>query len=145
MASESLVSIGCDHAGFELKGEIIKHIASVSFLDRGCFAAEAVDYPDIAYRIRDDIEDRLVMYGVLVCGTGIGMSIAANRSAMIRAALCYDAEMARLAREHNDANVLCLGARKVSTDEAIGICREFFATKFSGERHQNRVMKLGGC
>lgn len=138
-----LVSIGCDHAGLDLKTTIMQGISFVEFLDRGCFANDPIDYPDVAKKVSGDIKSEIACFGILICGTGIGMSIAANREYSSRAALCYDIETARLSREHNDANILCLGARKTSAEEAIKICNEFFRQAFVGGRHLCRVDKLG--
>jgi ribose 5-phosphate isomerase B len=143
MSSRLLVSIGCDHNGFALKSAIAEEIKEVSFTDRGCFSCDSVDYPDIAALVAQDVEQGRARFGVLICGTGVGVSIAANRSPSIRAALCCTEETAMLAREHNDANVLCIGARSLSLAEAVAICRKFFVAEFAGGRHSLRVEKLG--
>lgn len=140
------VFFASDHAGVELKNTLIE-IAKASHwvcVDLGPSTTESVDYPDFADLLAAQLKtDSTVDRGVLICGTGIGMSIRANRYQWIRAALCTDLEMATLAREHNDANVLCLGARKTSADKAKEILSVFLSTAFSEGRHTRRVEKLG--
>lgn len=138
-----VVSIGCDHAGLSLKTAIIGGLSDIVFLDKGCFVSDNTDYPDVARLVVNDLENCIAVFGVLICGTGIGVSIAANRSLHARAALCYDVETATLARQHNDANIICLGARKTGIADAVLMCREFFGCSFAGGRHSIRVSKLG--
>ena len=140
------IAIASDHAGFELKAVLAKELeaAGHSVLDLGTYGPESVDYPDFGVALAQVIELGKVDRGVLVCGTGIGISIAANRNPAVRAALCHDETTARLAREHNDANVLALGARTTGEDVAKECLRTFLTTDFpGGERHERRVAKLG--
>lgn len=139
------IAFGCDHAGVALKSALIEQAKarSIGAIDLGTDGDESVDYPDFAEAVAKAVADGSADCGVLVCGSGIGMSIAANRFPGVRAALCSDAEMAALARQHNDANILVLGARL--TDEKVaGQCFEtFLETEFEGGRHARRVGKMG--
>jgi ribose 5-phosphate isomerase B len=139
------IAIGCDHGGFILKQEIIHLLTQSghSVSDLGCYTEESVDYPTIADTLCAAIKDGQCERGILLCGTGIGMSIAANRHRHIRAALCHEAFTARMSREHNDANVLCLGARVLGTAVALDIVQGWLATAFAGGRHQRRVCMMG--
>lgn len=140
------IAIGSDHAGYELK-ETLKEeldLMDVDVTDVGTSSKdESVDYPDFANKVCDLVLKGKVERGVLICGSGIGMSIAANRYPGIRAALCKDGLAAELARQHNDANVICIGARVVGSDTAKRALKRFFETEFEGGRHQFRVEKLG--
>jgi len=145
-----VIAIGCDHAGYEGEApfmpEIAKHLRAQghTVVDCGTNGPESVDYPDFAQRVSDAILRGEARYGVLLCGTGIGMSIAANRNPGIRAAACATPDMARLAREHNDANIICLGRRILSLAECTELIDIFLGTPFSeGERHKRRVAKMG--
>ena len=136
------ILIASDHAGFELKSSIIKELQNQNFeiIDLGCDSAKiSVDYPDFAQKLCSQIKDE---FGILICGSGIGISIAANRFNHVRAALCHNVESANLTRSHNNANVLCLGARMTPKDQALAITQEFLNTKFEGGRHERRVEKL---
>ena len=137
------IYIASDHAGFELKQFLIEKLSQeYSVSDLGCASSEtSVDYPDVAKDLCVKISD-YTSFGILICGSGIGMSIAANRNNNVRAALCFDEELAKLARNHNDANVLCLGSRFISNDQASKIVDSFLANKFEAGRHENRVQKL---
>lgn len=139
------IAIAGDHAGFELKGLLKQELLRLGHepLDLGTDSGASVDYPDFANRLADAIAKGAARRGVLICGTGIGISIAANRHRHIRAALCHDGLSARLSRLHNDANVLCLGARLTGVDVARDCLQVFLGTEFEGGRHQNRVAKLG--
>ncbi|WP_028318580.1 ribose 5-phosphate isomerase B [Desulfobulbus elongatus] len=139
------IAIGCDHGGFELKKAIVPLIeqAGHTIVDLGCFSEESVDYPEFADRVCTAIGDGRCERGILICGTGIGMSIAANRYRHIRAALCHEAFTARMSREHNDANVLCLGARILGSALAQDIVRVWLATEFAGGRHLRRIEMMG--
>lgn len=139
-----MISIGCDHGGFELKNEIIKHFeaSGIDFCDVGCFSADSVDYPEIAMKVCSQIKSGDARLGILVCGTGIGMSIAANKVDGIRAACCSDTFSARLTRMHNDANVLCIGGRVVGSGLALDLVDNFINTDFEGGRHERRVNML---
>ncbi len=140
------VSVGSDHAGFQLKREITSYLTTLGYIiiEHGCTADQnCVDYLDYAVKVSEDIIDKRSAYGILICGTGSGMSIVANRFKEVRAVLCNNVEIAKLAREHNDANVLCLGARLTATDLAKDIVIKFLETEFSKEpRHRKRVNKL---
>jgi len=137
------IAVGCDHRGLNLKQSVIKLIAEAehSYEDFGCYTADSVDYPDIAQKVGEAVAKGDYECGILICGTGIGMSIAANKVKGIRAALCHDAFSARRARQHNDANILCLGAQ-----EKQGLIPEivevFLTGEFEGGRHSRRVGKI---
>ena len=137
--------IASDHAGFELKAVIKLGLEKNGHkaIDLGPNEASSVDYPDMADKLAGALLDGLADKGVLICGTGIGIGIAANRHRHVRAALCHDVTTARLAREHNDANVLCLGARVIGSEVALDSVETFLGTPFEGGRHQRRVDKLG--
>jgi ribose 5-phosphate isomerase B len=139
------IAIASDHAGLELKSILKAEMKSrgCDVLDLGTDSAESVDYPDFGYAMAAAIKSGRAESGVLVCGTGIGISIAANRYPEIRAALCHDVTTARLAREHNDANVLALGGRLIGSEVAKECLAAFLETPFGGERHARRVQKLG--
>ena len=137
------ILIGADHAGFELKNKIMKYFQkSYDFRDVGTFSEKSVDYPDFANELCKRKIDEKLKFGVLICGSGLGMSMVANRHKNIRAALCLNEEMARLSREHNDANILVLGSRLISYEEAIKCFIMFFKSKFEGNRHQARLDKF---
>ncbi len=139
---EKKIFIAADHAGFSLKQILIEQLTKSGFkvTDLGCNSAEkSVDYPDYAQKLCKKLTSE---FGILICGSGIGISIAANRFKHIRAALCHNVTAAKLTRAHNDANVLCLGARMVSEKTALAITKNFFSTKFEGGRHEKRVTKL---
>ena len=137
------IAIGCDHRGLKLKKQIIKLVADAghSFQDFGCHTDEPVDYPDIAKELAQAVADGDFERGILVCSTGIGMCIAANKVNGIRAALCYDGFGAQRARKHNDANILCLGAG-VEKGLLAEIVNNFLTAQFEGGRHQRRLDKV---
>ena len=137
------IIIASDHAGFDLKQHIIKLFKkNTKFRDMGPFSDESVDYPDFAVKVCEIIEKERNKKGVLICGSGIGMSMVANRFPHIRAALCSSEKMAKLSRQHNDANILVLGSRLISNEEAIKCYISFFETKYEGGRHQARLDKF---
>lgn len=138
------IALASDHGGFELKESIRRSLARSDFeiIDLGVHSTDSVDYPDLAHELARTIEVGDADAGILVCGTGIGVSIAANRHAGIRAALCTDPYMAKMSREHNDANVLCLGGRVVGPGLAEEIVREFLNAAFQGGRHARRIDKI---
>tara|TARA_B100000035_G_C20960346_1_gene536230 strand:+ start:277 stop:714 length:438 start_codon:yes stop_codon:yes gene_type:complete len=137
------ILIGADHAGFELKNQLKKYFQkSYNFKDIGTFSEKSVDYPDFANELCKRKIDEEIEFGVLICGSGLGMSMVANRYNNIRAALCLNEEMAKLSREHNDANILVLGSRLISCEEAIKCFNMFFKSKFEGNRHQARLDKF---
>lgn len=140
-----MIAIASDHAGVEMKAAIVAHLQN-RIIDCGPTTDDSVDYPDYAKKVVDQIKDKKADFGILICGTGIGMSIAANRCPSIRAGLCRAVLDAILTREHNDANVLCLGARTTLIDDAIKIVDVFLKTKFSdADRHTRRIDKLSTC
>jgi len=138
------LAIGSDHAGFEAKERALSELISLGFevVDKGTSGLESVDYPDFAAAVARAVVAGEVERGILICGSGIGISIAANKVRGARAALCWNEETARLAREHNDANILCFGGRFISTEQAVEMIRLFVETDFAGGRHQVRVEKL---
>lgn len=138
------VSIGCDRAGVQLKNFIIESLKNeFDFIDLGTNSDEAVDYPDYAKKVAKTILGKEADFGILICGTGIGMSIAANKFKGIRAGLCHNSLEAKLTREHNDANILCLGARIIGQETALENAKVFLTTKFSNEeRHIRRINKI---
>jgi len=142
--SEQTVAVASDHAGFELKGMVKSELEAMghTVLDLGTDGPESVDYPDFANALAEALGAGRAARGVLICGTGIGISMAANRHRHVRAALCHDGTSARLARAHNDANVLALGARLIGSEAARDCVRMFFSTAFEGGRHARRVGKL---
>jgi ribose 5-phosphate isomerase B len=139
-----VIPIGADHAGVELKSRLVQELRSLGFepLDLGTTGTESVDYPDFAHAVADRVERHNAWRGVLLCGTGLGMSYAANRHPGVRAAVAWTPEIARLSREHNDANILVLPARFVSEDEGVQILRAWLETDFAGGRHSRRVAKI---
>jgi len=139
------IAIASDHAGFELKAVLKQELEKLGFepLDLGTDGPASVDYPDFGNKLAASLKAGEAKRGVLICGSGIGISMAANRHAHVRAALCHDGLSARLSRLHNDANVLCLGARLTGVDVARDCLAVFLGTEFEWGRHQNRVAKLG--
>ncbi len=141
-----IIGIANDHAGYKLKNNIIifleKELNFKNIINFGSDTDDSVDYPDYAKKVINAIEQNKINIGILICGTGIGMSICANRNKHIRAALCINTEYAKLAREHNDANVLVLGARYISFEKAKGIIKTFLNSKFQKSRNLNRVNKI---
>jgi ribose 5-phosphate isomerase B len=142
MAKES-VWIASDHAGFARKEELKKRFPEIEWKDLGTDAEVSVDYPDYADRVARQITDNGGR-GVLICGSGQGMAMRANRYPKVRAALAWNAEAAMLSRQHNDANVLCLGSRVTDIESSVGALKVFLKTEFEGGRHVTRVQKLGG-
>ena len=138
------LALACDHAGLKLKEIIFKHLQDlkINYQDYGTNSEVSVDYPDYAAKVAEAIINNTAQAGILICGTGIGMSIAANRYKQIRAALCTDPFMAQMAREHNDANILVLGARITNPQNAIDCVSKFLSTKFTETRHLTRIAKL---
>lgn len=139
-----MIVVASDHAAVELKRRVVELLAARGepYTDLGPADDRSVDYPDYAHRLVAEITAGRAERGILICGTGIGMSMAANRHPGIRAALCHDAYTAEMARRHNDANVLCLGARVLGTGVAEQVVEVFLATAFEGGRHQRRVTKI---
>ncbi len=143
MTSE-MIAIASDHAGYELKQTLVQHLRDEGFevQDLGAHGTDSVDYPDFADAMADALSAGPAQRGILVCGTGIGISIAANRHRHIRAALCGNTTEARLCRQHNNANVIALGSRTLGQEVAADCVRIFLATAFEGGRHERRVSKM---
>lgn len=156
------IFVGCDHAGLDLKLKVMAALPELNWKDQGTFNGDSVDYPDYADKVckeivqvelqnqKTTVQDSLQgsAMGILICGSGQGMAIRANRYPQVRAALCWNEDIARLSREHNNANILVLSARFTSPDLAVKMIKEFFKTSFEGGRHQRRVEKLStdtGC
>jgi ribose 5-phosphate isomerase B len=139
-----VIPIGSDHAGFPLKQRLVAELRALGYepLDLGTNSAESVDYPDYAHEVAVRVEHQEARRGVLLCGTGLGMSYAANRHSGVRAAVAWSPDVARLSREHNDANVLILPARFVSEPAGVEILRTWLETEFAGGRHSRRVAKI---
>lgn len=140
----SRIVIGCDHRGLALKKPIMSFLQNAGYTcqDFGCYGTDSVDYPDIAQKVGEAVASGDFDQGILICDTGIGMSIAANKIRGIRAALCCNSFSARRARQHNDANILCLRAEDIDTESALEIVKNFLATDFEGGRHMRRVNKI---
>lgn len=138
------IAIGSDHAGFDLKKEIITYLKSknVKVSDKGCFSTERADYTDFGHAVAEAVTKKEVQAGILMCGSGNGINMAANKHKGIRAALCWNSEITSLARQHNDANILVLPARYISKDEAFKCVDVFLNEQFEGGRHQQRVEKI---
>lgn len=138
------IAIGCDHGAFRLKNEIIEFLNSEKYevKDFGTYSEESCDYPDIALPVAEAVANKEYDFGILVCGTGIGIGIAANKVPGIRAALCSDTFSAHATREHNNANILTMGQRVVGTGLALDIVKTFLNTEFEGGRHQKRIDKI---
>ena len=138
------VAIGSDHAGFELKEKLIAFLVQTGYtvLDKGCFSSERADYPDYGHSVAEVIIKKEADFGILMCGSGNGISITANKHKGVRAALCWNSEIALLARQHNDANIVVLPARFISEEEARNCVSVFLTEKFEGGRHKDRVDKI---
>lgn len=134
-----MIAIGADHGGYELKNKIINNFKNIEFKDFGTNSSESVDYPEIALKVCQSIINGECNEGILICKTGIGVSIAANKVKGIRCALCYSKKVAKLAKEHNDANVLAIGADCLTEEEVYEIIEEWEKSTFEGGRHQKRV------
>lgn len=140
----SVINLGADHAGFELKQIIINYLKenNLEYRDFGTYSSESVDYPDFAHPVALEVESNPDHVGILICGSANGVCITANKHQGIRAALCWNDEIAALARQHNNANIICIPARYVSSELAIKMVNTFLNTSFEGGRHQNRVNKI---
>jgi ribose 5-phosphate isomerase B len=138
------IAIGADHAGFSVKEVLIRYLEQKGYhiIDCGCYSEESVDYPDIVVATAQKVQDKEADYGILLCGTGIGVSIAANKLCGIRCALLYNEETARLARQHNDANMIALGARTNTVEDIQRMVDAFFQAEFMQGRHAQRVEKI---
>ena len=144
MVTNMKIAIGSDHAGFELKQIIVEHLSSMNldFVDFGTNSLDSVDYPDFAKRVADEVSNKDLVMGILVCGSGQGMAMTANRYKDVRAAICHNSDVAKVTREHNDANILCLGSRFIEEAEALKCVDVFLSTDFEGERHLKRINKI---
>jgi ribose 5-phosphate isomerase B len=136
------IAIGSDHAGFEYKEMLKDYLSLYELSDFGTYSADSVDYPDFAHPVATAVESEAFNFGILVCGSANGVAITANKHQKIRAAICWEDEIAALARQHNNANILCIPARFVSTDLAKKITNTFLNTAFEGGRHGTRVNKI---
>ncbi|MBA3663438.1 MAG: ribose 5-phosphate isomerase B [Bacteroidetes bacterium] len=138
------IAIGSDHAGFELKEQLTKYIRDkgIEVDDKGCYSAERADYPDYGHAVAYAVLNREVELGILMCGSGNGINMSANKHKGIRAALCWNSEITAMARQHNDANILVLPARYISREEAFKCVDVFVTEKFEGGRHQQRIDKI---
>ncbi len=141
------IAIGADHGGFHLKEAIRVLVQELGHEveDVGCFSTDSINYPDLAQLVCEKIQNGMADRGILICGTGLGMSMAANKYKFIRAALCHDHYTARMSREHNNANLLCLGERVVGIGVAEDIVRVWLSASFSGGRHQTRIALFSQC
>ena len=138
------VAIGCDHAGYDYKEAIISFLdgKNVTWKDFGTHSADSVDYPDFAHPVANEVESKKAAFGILVCGSGNGVAITANKHQHIRAAICWGEELAELARKHNNANIICIPARFVREELVEKMLDIFIHTEFEGGRHENRVNKI---
>lgn len=138
------ITIGSDHAGFLLKETLVKHLKNkgIQVTDMGPFNEDRVDYPDFGHAVANSISKNENTFGILICGSGIGISITANKHKNIRAALCWNDEITKLSRQHNNANILCLPARFITDELAIKCIDVFLSTPFEGGRHTDRVNKI---
>ena len=139
-----VIPIGSDHAGYQLKERMVEELRELGYEphDLGTYSPESTDYPDFAHKVASAVEQHHASRGVLLCGSGLGMSYAANRHRGVRAAVAWNPEIAKLAREHNDANILCLPSRFVGPQKAQLMLRAFLKTSFGGGRHSRRVGKI---
>ena len=140
------IGVGSDHGGYNLKGQIIKHLEDSNFevIDFGTCSIESVDYSDYGLKVADAVSKGECERGIIICGTGIGISISANKVPGIRAALCTNSFMAKMSREHNNSNILALGERVVGLDLALDIVDTWLKAEFEGGRHQGRIDKISG-
>lgn len=142
--TKKIIPIACDHAGFELKQQVIKYLTDNQYniKDYGTFSPESVDYPDMVHPLGRDINNGVFERGIVICGTGNGVQMTVNKYSNVRCALCWIPEIAALARQHNNANILAMPARFIDTQTAIEIVKTFLDTDFEGGRHQRRVEKI---
>ncbi|HEY8783827.1 MAG TPA: ribose 5-phosphate isomerase B [Mucilaginibacter sp.] len=136
------IAIGADHAGFDFKQGIADSLRAAELKDFGTYSSASVDYPDFAHPVASAVESGEFDFGILICGSGNGVAITANKHQGIRAAICWNEELAALARSHNNANIVCIPARFISLEDAKKIVRIFLSTEFEGGRHANRVNKM---
>lgn len=136
------IAIGSDHAGFELKAFIQQAFPDVSFSDYGTSSPDSVDYPDFAHPVAESVEKGEVDFGILICGSANGVAMSANKHQSIRAAICWLPEIAQFAKQHNNANIICLPSRFIAQKEAVAIVKAFMESSFEGGRHSRRVDKI---
>ena len=136
-----MIAIGCDHGGLEIKNAVIEYMKEngIAYTDYGCDTPDSVDYPVFAYKVAKNVADGSAELGIICCGTGIGVSMAANKVKGIRAAVCCDEFCAEMTRRHNNANILCMGGRVIDDKKAVKLASIFLNTPFDGGRHENRV------
>jgi len=141
------IVIGCDHAGYEYKEKLIKKLQSlhITVIDKGTHSTDSVDYPDFVHPVASEIDENRSDFGVLICGSGNGVCMTANKHQNVRAALCWNKELAELARQHNNANIICIPARFISYRMASQMVNAFLFTPFEGGRHKRRVDKISSC
>lgn len=138
------IAIGSDHAGFDLKEEVIKHLQKNKYTvtDKGCYSADRADYPDYGHAVANAVVGKEAELGIVICGSGNGINMSVNKHKGIRGALCWNSEVAALARQHNDANIMALPARFISKEEAFACADAFLKAEFEGGRHADRVKKI---
>lgn len=141
---KKVIPIGADHAGFELKSAVIQHLEAAGYelKDFGCYSEESIDYPDFGHPVAEMVEENEGMLGILICGSGNGINMTANKHQGVRSALCWKKELAELARQHNNANIIALPARFISEAEGLEMVDTFLSTDFEGGRHERRVNKI---
>lgn len=141
---KDIIPIGADHAGFELKARIIEQFSKkgYTFKDYGCYSTDSIDYPDFGHPVADHVEENKDTLGVVICGSGNGINMTVNKHQGIRSALCWNNEIAALARQHNNANIIALPARFIDETAALEMVETFLKTSFEGGRHQRRVDKI---
>lgn len=144
MDKTTVIPIGADHAGYELKQAIIEHFSKLgyTFKDYGCHSTESIDYPDFGHPVADHVQNMLGTLGIVICGSGNGINMTVNKHQGIRSALCWNGELAELARQHNNANIIALPARFIDEKNAIQMVEAFLTTEFEGGRHERRVNKI---
>lgn len=136
------LAIGADHAGYDYKEFLKAELAGHDLSDHGTHSSQSVDYPDFAHPVAEAVESGQAELGILICGSANGVAMAANKHQDIRAAICWNTELAELAREHNNANIVCIPARFISKEDALAICEKFLSASFEGGRHARRVGKI---
>jgi ribose 5-phosphate isomerase B len=142
MSENISIAIGADHAGFEYKSILIEFLKDYTIKDFGAYSADSVDYPDFAHPVAKAVENAEFTIGILICGSANGVAMTANKHQGIRAAICWNEELAELAKTHNNANILCIPAKFTSKEDAKNICLKFIHSSFEGGRHANRVDKI---
>lgn len=141
------IAIGSDHAGFALKTDLIKYLGSkgMQITDKGCYSTDRADYPDYGHAVANAVVNHDCDFGIVICGSGNGINMSVNKHKGIRGALCWNAEVAALAKQHNNANIIALPARYISTNEAIACVDAYLNAVFEGGRHQERIEKIDFC